>query len=108
MKTLQNSTILFLVAILLSTFSFSQIVVSDKLSTPESELTQKTSRTQVWVSGQWVVSNNEYVWKKGYWTEKRPGYVFMPGYWKKVDGGWTWISGSWKQVNMRQWNNVYA
>ena len=109
MKTLKKPTVLFLLGMLLSTISYSQVIVSNKLSAPEKEITQKQpNRTQIWISGEWVISNNQYTWEKGHWIEKRPGYIFMPGYWKKVKGGWTWVSGSWKAINMKQWNNVYA
>ena len=55
---------------------------------------QNSYSKQVWISGEWVVSNNEYVWKEGSWVDKKPGYIFLPGYWKQVPGGWTWVSGS--------------
>jgi len=99
MKTLQKTTVLFLLGFLLSSISFSQVVISNKLKEPEAESTQVYfSRSQIWISGEWAVHNNEYVWKNGYWTEAKPGYMFLPGYWKKVKGGWTWISGSWKEA----------
>jgi len=109
MKTLQKTTVLFLLGFLLSTISFSQIVISDKLEEPELESTHTyLNRSQVWISGEWTIDNSQYVWKEGHWTDKRPGYIFLPGYWKKVKGGWTWISGSWKEISMEKWNNIYA
>jgi len=108
MKTLYKTTTLFLVAFLLSSISFSQVVVSNKLEKPESQIETKYNRTQIWISGEWKVSNHEYVWEEGYWAEKRPGYIFLPGYWKETQGGWVWVSGSWHSISMEQWNNLYA
>ena len=109
MKTLHKTTILFLVACLFSSFSFSQIIVANKLKKPNIEFSKKKfSRTQIWVTGEWIVSGNQYIWEKGYWTDKRPGFVFIPGYWKKVKGGWTWILGEWKSTSMKKWNTMNA
>ena len=108
MKTLHKTTVLFLLAFLFSSISFSQIVIVNKLESPESQIHANSNRTQVWIGGEWIVSNNEYVWEQGNWVDKRPGYIFLPGYWKEVKGGWTWVSGSWTAISMKQWNNIYA
>ena len=108
MKNLHKTTILFLLAFAFSSITFSQIIVVNKLEKPEYQKTSKYNRAQIWKSGEWVASSNEYVWKEGVWVDKRPGYIFLPGYWKEVKGGWTWISGSWQSISMKQWNNIYA
>ena len=108
MKTLHKTTVLFLLAFLLSSISFSQMIIENKLESPESKIYANANRAQVWVGGEWVVSNNEYVWEEGSWVDKRPGYIFLPGYWKEVKGGWTWVSGSWTSISMDEWNNTYA
>tara|TARA_B100001115_G_C15799354_1_gene395094 strand:+ start:25 stop:384 length:360 start_codon:yes stop_codon:yes gene_type:complete len=108
MNTLQKTTVLFLLALLMTSFSTSQVVVANKLNAPETNIQNISNRTQVWISGEWIVSNNEYVWNSGSWVDKRPGYIFLPGYWKQVKGGWIWVSGSWKSIGMKQWNNIYA
>ena len=109
MKTLQKTTVLLVLALLTCSFSFSQIVVSEKPSDPTSKIVQKlTKRSQVWIAGQWVVENNQYVWEKGYWTPKRPGYVFIQGYWEQEKGGWTWVAGTWRKISMKKWNALYA
>ena len=105
MKTLQKITVLFVLALFTCSFSFSQIVVSEKLDDPTNKIVQKlTKRAQVWIAGEWTVENNQYVWTKGYWTNKRPGYIFIQGYWEKKSGGWTWVPGNWKQISMKNWN----
>ena len=108
MKTSNKTTILFLLAFLFSTFSNSQVVIAKKLDAPENQIYSNSNRTQVWKSGEWLVSNQDYVWQEGSWVDKKPGYILLPGYWKKVKGGWTWVSGSWKAISMEQWNNIYA
>mgnify|MGYP001168201775 FL=1 len=108
MKTLQTTTVLFLLALLFSTTSYSQVVVTNKLDNPESNVIYNSNRSQVWIGGEWVVSEDKYVWKEGSWEDKKPGFIFMPGYWKEVNGGWTWVSGTWKEIDMKQWNNIYA
>ena len=108
MKTLHKTTILFLLAFVFSSITFSQVVVVNKLEKPDSPLKTKYNRSQIWMSGEWVVSSNEYVWEEGSWVDKKPGYIFLPGYWKEVKGGWTWVSGSWQAINMKQWNSIYA
>ena len=108
MKTLHKTTILFLLAFIFSSITFSQVVVTNKLTKPDSEKKAMYSRAQIWMSGEWVVSGNEYVWEEGSWVDKRPGYIFLPGYWKKVTGGWTWVSGSWQVMDMKQWTKIYA
>ena len=109
MKTLQKITVLFVLALFTCSFSFSQIVVSEKLYDPTNKIVQKlTKRSQVWIAGEWTVENNQYVWTKGYWTNKRPGYIFIQGYWEKKSGGWTWVPGNWKQIRKKNWNALYA
>lgn len=108
MKNLHKTTTLFIAAFLLSSISFSQVIVTSKLKSPDDQISHKSDRTQVWIGGEWVVSNNEYVWEEGSWVDKKPGYIFLPGYWKQVKGGWIWVSGSWKAISMEQWNNIYA
>ena len=109
MKTLQKITVLFVLALFTCSFSFSQIVVSEKPSEPTNKIVQKlTKRSQVWIAGEWTVENNQYVWTTGYWTKQRPGYVFIQGSWEKRKGGWTWVPGNWKQISMKHWNALYA
>jgi len=88
--------------------AFSQVIVSSKLEKPDSQINHKYNRTQIWVTGEWVTSNNEYVWKEGAWVEKKPGYIFLPGYWKEVNSGWTWVSGYWHEISLEQWNKLYS
>ena len=109
MKKLQKITVLFVLALFSCSFSFSQIVVSEKLADPANKIVQKlTKRSQVWIAGEWTVENSQYVWTQGYWTNKRPGYVFIAGYWEKRKGGWAWVPGTWKQISMKNWNALYA
>lgn len=108
MNTLHKTTLLFLVAFLYSFITISQVVVVNKLETPDFQITNNSNRTQVWICGEWVISDNNYVWKNGSWVDKRPGYIFLPGYWKEVKGGWSWVPGSWESIAIEQWNNIYA
>ena len=109
MKTLQKINVLLVLALFTCSFSFSQIVVSEKLDDPNNKIVQKlTKRSQVWIAGEWTVENNQYVWEKGYWTNKRPGYIFIQGYWEKEKRGWIWKAGEWKKININTWNTVYS
>jgi len=100
---------IFIVILFISSYTYSQITLSEKLEDPINRIVQKlTKRSQVWVSGEWSVENNQYVWVEGYWANKRPGYVFIAGYWQKSNGGWTWVPGTWKQISMKNWNAIYA
>merc|ERR1712146_872311 len=75
-----TTTVLFLLALLFSTTSYSQVVVTNKLDNPESNVIYNSNRSQVWIGGEWVVSEDKYVWKEGSWEDKKPGFIFMPGY----------------------------
>ena len=82
MKTLQTTTVLFLLALIFSTTSYSQVVVTNKLDNPESNVIYNSNRSQVWIGGEWVVSEDNMFGKRDR-EDKKPGFIFMPGYWKK-------------------------
>ena len=46
MKTLQKTTVLFLLALLMTSFSTSQVVVAEKLNAPETNIQNISNRTQ--------------------------------------------------------------
>ena len=100
---------IFIVILFITSCSYSQIIVSEKLEDPANKIVQKlTKRSQVWIAGEWTIENNQYVWTQGYWADKRPGYVFITGYWEKRKGGWAWIPGTWKKISMESWNSIYS
>lgn len=108
MKPYKIIIITFSILFIFSQISYSQTVVPSKLNPPENLSPNKNKKSHIWISGEWIESNNNYVWKKGYWENKRPGFIFLPGYWKKIKNGWTWISGYWKQISIEKWNEIYS
>tara|TARA_B100000676_G_scaffold297169_1_gene338510 strand:+ start:801 stop:1127 length:327 start_codon:yes stop_codon:yes gene_type:complete len=95
--------------ILLSSSIYAQVVVPNKLKNPDSQIDNATAkRSQIWISGEWVVDKDNYIWKNGFWADKRPGFIFLPGYWKEMANGWTWISGAWKEISLETWQKIYS
>ena len=98
-----------LLLIFVTSLTYSQVIVSKKLSEPYNKIVQKLSkRSQIWISGEWVEKDNNYIWKKGYWTNKKPGYVFEQGNWEKIKDGWIWKAGNWKKINIKKWHTLYS
>ncbi len=99
----------FALFVLLSSSMNSQIVVPNKLNSPNSKIDNATAKqSQVWISGEWTVNKGKYTWENGFWTDKRPGFIFLPGYWKELSNGWTWISGAWKKISLETWYKIYS
>jgi len=98
-----------LLLIFVTSLTYSQVIVSKKLSEPSNKIVQKLSkRSQIWISGEWVEKGKNYVWKKGYWTNKKPGYVFEQGNWEKFNDGWIWKAGNWRKIDLEKWHTVYS
>ena len=108
MKIFKKRVILTSLFLLFTATSFSQIVVPNKLKNPEDKISEKIYRSKIWITGEWIIKNNNYIWQEGYWENKRPGFIFLPGHWKKLKAGWTWISGYWKEINIQTWNKLYS
>ena len=100
---------LFAFFIFLSSTIDSQVVVPNKLTSPNSQIDiAKAKRSQIWISGEWIANKDDYTWKDGFWSDKRPGFIFLPGYWKEINTGWTWISGAWKEISLELWHKIYS
>ena len=99
MKNVIITTVLVACFTLLSTASFSQVVVKVKPAEPTLTVYQpaKPGPNYVWIDGHWHWSKkkDKYIWVDAQWIKKKKNKTYVKGHWKKTAFGWKWVPGHW-------------